>query len=366
MIKARLAVVLLAGTVVVGCSGGQEPKVADAGASFADAAVPCSTRFTADDAGRPATITIDTSAVVNTFVPKLLFGNNVAWYFSRRDLLATQAKVQAAGNYFLRYPGGSSSDDHHWNGSGAYDANHYWVPSATSFTPGFNGTESFRGTTSASYQTPAFITDGDPATRWLSNANTAVPDQQWVYVDLGAAASVDAVTITWGTPFATSFRVEAFSSTASWPPPYWATSGSWQATSVGTVAGTEGVQTVSFAPVTTRFIRVLMTQSSAGPGGAYSIAELTAYSGSTPVTSNVASMSQSPTTVSSTDPASDTEYQVSVDFETLHELRAVVHAARGAHHHRECWHRDAARGCGVGSLCQCREGVRHTLLANRQ
>ena len=290
-------------TLTLTCSSGPKGSGADGGAL-------CGTQSSRNDAGQPATITVHTSAVVNTFVPKLLFGNNVGWYMSRRDLEATQAKVQAAGNYFLRYPGGSDSDNYHWNGTGNYDSNHYWVSDPTSYTPGFAGIESFRGTTSSSYQTPAFITDGDPTTRWLSNANTTSPAAQWASVSLGEDKTVDAVTIVWGTPFATSFRIETWNDRSS-------TSSPWQITSAGTVAGTGGVQTVTFDPVTTSDIRVLMTASSAGPDGAYSIAELTAWSGGAQVTVNVASMSQSPTRVSSTDPASYDAKHSTFDFETF-------------------------------------------------
>lgn len=281
-----------------------------------DAAIACPAQFGASDAGQPATITVDTSAVVNTFVPKLLFGVNSGYFITQRDSTKTQPKVQAAGNYFIRYPGGSSSDDYHWNGTGSYDANHYWVPSPTTFTAGFPGTETYRGTTS-SYGTWSLATDGDPATRWLSNVETAFPTAQWLYVDLGAAKSLDSIQIAWGTPYATSFQIQTWSSSASYPPPYQASGGTWVTTSAGIVTGTGGTQTVAFNPVSAEFVRVLLTASSAGDGGAYSIAELTAYSGATQVTNNVATSSQSAATASSTDPASQGVPQSNFDFESF-------------------------------------------------
>ena len=288
------------------------------GKSHSSPRIPCTTSFSPGDAGQPATLTVDTSAVVNTFVPRLMFGiNSGCWYVPKSDTLSTQAKVQAAGNYFVRYPGGSTSDDYHWNGTGSYDEQHRWVPSAIDYTPGFGGTEIYRGTTSVQYQTYANLTDGDPNTRWLSNADTAFPAAQWAYVDLRAVQAVDTIQIVWGTPFAASFKVQTLSSPTDGP--YQGGAGTtWQDTSAGILQGSGGTQTVTFAPANARYVRVLLTASSAGPGGAYSIAELTVLNGTTPLTKNVASASQSATTVSSTDPASQGSSQPnSFDFESF-------------------------------------------------
>ena len=234
-------------------------------------------------------------------MPKLVFGINTGWYITRRTRPTPSPWCRPRGttSFATRVDRVRrlSLEQHR-----RYDANHYWVPSSTTFTPGFQGTETYRGTTSASYSVPAFVADGDPTTRWMSNVDTDFPASQWVYVDLGAAATVSSVQIIWGTPYATSFQVQTWSS-AAWPPPYEATGGTWQTTSAGVVTGTGGTLTVAFNPISTEFIRVLMTASSAGANGAYSIAELTAYNGTTEVTKNVASMTQSATTASSTDPA---------------------------------------------------------------
>jgi alpha-L-arabinofuranosidase len=291
------------------CSGG--------GGTQPDAGTPCTSQFSASDAGAPATITIDTSSVVSHFVPKRLFGINAAWYVSTRDTKDTQAKVQAAGNYIVRYPGGSSSDDFHWNGTGSYDENHVWVPDNASYSPGFRGSELYRGTTSAGYQAAGLITDGKPDTRWLSNADTTFPQAQWAYLDLGGETTVDSIQIVWGTPYATAFRVQAWSSLSAWPPPYQAQNGTWQDTSAGEVVGTGEPRTVTFTAISARFIRVLLTTSSAGAGGAYSIAELTAFNGTTQVSKNVATTSQTPSVVSSTDPASQSASKANFDFESF-------------------------------------------------
>jgi hypothetical protein len=277
----------------------------------------CTASFAASDAGQAATVRVDTSTVVNTFVPRLLFGINSGYFISQEDSLNTQGQVQAAGNYTIRYPGGSSSDDYHWNGAGKYDANHYWVPSATAFTVGFPGTEIYRGTTSSSYGTPANLTDGNLSTRWLSNVDTAFPTAQWAYVDLGSTAQVTSLQIVWATPFATSFQVQTWNGAASYPPPYGATGGTWETTSAGSMTGTGGTQTVTFNAVSAEFVRVLMNASSAGASGAYSVAELIAFNGTTQLTTNTSSISQSPTTVSSTDPANAPAPESNFDFESF-------------------------------------------------
>lgn len=251
-----------------------------------------------------AAVTINAATTVTSFIPEHVFGANMAYWISATDSEAVSAKVQAAGNYFLRFPGGSSSDDYHWNSTGSYNASNYWVPSETSYTAGFQGCQLYRGTTSSGVYA-SNIDDGNTATAWLSNVDTDLPNHQWVYIDLGATnTAVSAVSIIWGTPYATSFEVQYDNSGAT---PYTAANETttWTTTSAGTVTGTTGTQVVNFTSVNTRWVRVLMTASSAGAGGAYSIAELYVFNGATQVSvNNSSSSTQSPMVTSSTDPAS--------------------------------------------------------------
>ena len=181
---------------------------------------------------------------------------------------------KAAGNYFIRYPGGSSSDDYHWNGTGVgpnngYDANDYWVPSGTSYTPGFQDYDIYTGTTS-SYGIPSNLTDGDTSTVWLSNVDTAYPDHQWAELDLtGSAGSpsgdkiaIDALTIVWGTPAAATFQVQYWTgSPIIRSPTNGPNESNWVTTSSGTVAGTGAgtTQGVTFTAVSAGSIRILLT-----------------------------------------------------------------------------------------------------------
>ena len=65
------------------------------------------------------TIAVDAGGTVSSFVPFRVFGNNVPSWI---DPVPVKDKVQAAGNYLLRIPGGSWGDVYHWNSEGERDA----------------------------------------------------------------------------------------------------------------------------------------------------------------------------------------------------------------------------------------------------
>ena len=267
-----------------------------------------------------ATLTINASSVVNTFVPFNIFGANVMFWNGASAFNTIQPKVQAAGNWFIRYPGGSSSDDFHWNGKGSFDSQGHWVPDDTNYSVSWVGNELYRGTTS-SYGVASNLTDGLTTTAWLSNADTDAPNAQWVYVDLGSFKSANSMAITWGTPYATQFHVQYWAGTSGYPTPYMYSNSLWQDTSAGALSGSGGAQTVNFSAVTSEWFRVLCTASSVSPAQ-YSIAELTVSSGSTQLTKNVATITngvadQSGAVASSTDPACSMQSPLSMDFESF-------------------------------------------------
>jgi F5/8 type C domain len=114
------------------------------------------------------------------------------------------------------------------------------------------------------------LDDGDLNTYWKSNPYLAQPfthesdsrHPQWVVVDLGSAKEVSAIRIAWADPYAVRYQVQ-----------YWTggdamneqASGIWHAFGFGDVVHGKG-GTVTLAdrahPVATRYVRVLMTQSS--------------------------------------------------------------------------------------------------------
>jgi hypothetical protein len=275
-----------------------------------------------------ATITIDAATTVTSFYPVSVFGSNLAYWNSKSDYVNVQPKVQAAGQNFLRFPGGSSSDDYHWNGTGSFSVTSmgsygvtYYVPNDTTYTPGFPSLETYRGTTST-YGVASNITDGNNATFWLSNKDTDLPNNQWAELDFAGTKVVNAVTIVWGNavssvyPYPVSFVIQ-YANVVDYPPPYLRSPESvWSNTSSQTIVGTGGTQGVAFTAVSSQYFRILMTASSAGAGGAYSIAEVRLYNGTTQVTTNnTTSSSQTAVAVSSTDPASSRSGTWTPDFD---------------------------------------------------
>ena len=67
-----------------------------------------------------ATVTVNASQVVRAVNTQLL-GVNVAWYDSNLNTSQTRQMVQAAGLAMFRFPGGSSSDDFHFNAPPTYN-----------------------------------------------------------------------------------------------------------------------------------------------------------------------------------------------------------------------------------------------------
>ncbi len=117
--------------------------------------------------------------------------------------------------------------------------------------------------------------DDDKTTAWKSNADTDFPNSQWVYLDLKEKKNPDKLTISWGSPYAKKFTVQY------WDPadgrqwmPYDADKSSWLDTSAKETAGTGGVQEVSFSQVNTQYVRILLTASSEGKSGIYSVVDL--------------------------------------------------------------------------------------------
>lgn len=117
---------------------------------------------------------------------------------------------------------------------------------------------------------PSRLTDGDPDSYWKSNPYlsskfTGESDSlhpQWVILDLGGEKPVSAVRIAWANPYARAYEVD-----------YWigkdplsrAPAGQWKAFPSGIVKdGQGGTVTLKLAesPVSTRYLRIWMTESS--------------------------------------------------------------------------------------------------------
>jgi hypothetical protein len=114
------------------------------------------------------------------------------------------------------------------------------------------------------------LDDGDVNTYWKSNpyltkAFTGEEDwahPQWVVIDLGGKRGINATRITWGEPHARSYQVQYFTGADAMDDP---ANGEWKNFVAGAISPARGgTELLKLAPaaVRTRFVRVLMTESS--------------------------------------------------------------------------------------------------------
>lgn len=168
----------------------------------------------------------------------------------------------------------------HWNPSGTWsdekNKSGYFLGSAEPkdfIRQSFGYRLPHRGTTRSDSGQNEYsrMTDGDPVSYWKSNPYlsgkfTGEPDSanpQWVVIEFPLPQEIDAIQIAWANPYATSYVVQ-----------YWngkenalekQVSGEWESFPQGEVsAGTGGskVQRLAEQPITTRFLRIWMTESS--------------------------------------------------------------------------------------------------------
>src|ERR1700739_3736088 len=168
----------------------------------------------------------------------------------------------------------------HWNPNGTWsDEKHksgYFLGSAEPkdfLRESFGYRLPHRGTTRSDAGQNEFsrMTDGDPSSYWKSNPYlsgkfTGEPDSanpQWVVIDFALPQEIDAIQIAWANPYATKYMVE-----------YWTgkenaldkqAAGAWVKFPQGEVSGGTGgsrVQRLADHPVTARFLRIWMTESS--------------------------------------------------------------------------------------------------------
>jgi hypothetical protein len=171
-------------------------------------------------------------------------------------------------------------DAWHWNPNGTWsDAKNksgYFLGSATpkdTLRQSFGYRLPHRGSTrsDAGQSEYSRMTDGDPATYWKSNPYlsgklTGDPDSanpQWVVIDFALPQDINAIQIAWANPYATKYVVE-----------YWTgredalthpIAGKWVKFPQGDVsAGTGGskIQRLADLPISARFLRIWMTESS--------------------------------------------------------------------------------------------------------
>ncbi|GIH14334.1 PQQ-dependent sugar dehydrogenase [Rugosimonospora africana] len=69
---------------------------------------------------------------------------------------------------------------------------------------------------------PSYAVDGTTSTRWASGAGV---DPQWIYVDLGTAANLSRVVLTWDLSCATAYQVQTSTDHSTWTTVYSTTAG---------------------------------------------------------------------------------------------------------------------------------------------
>jgi alpha-L-arabinofuranosidase len=256
-----------------------------------------------------ASLEVNASVTLTSFKPLHVFGNNANGW---ADPLPIQKKVEAAGNYLMRIPGGSWGDIYHWNGKGSFDKEGHWVPSDTEYEP------SWIEKGQAVRDHASRVLDGDEKTVWRSNRDTDFPNHQWLYVNLGVKKTMDRIDLTWGDPKDKTLPYAKRFDLQYWDPadgrqwmPYGADKAAWLDLKKDLV-GKGGKQSFPFPATETQYLRVRLRESSEGKDGTYTIAELRLFAAGQPVSL----ASWGPAVASSTHGASSGKdpWQI-VDFE---------------------------------------------------
>jgi beta-glucanase (GH16 family) len=73
--------------------------------------------------------------------------------------------------------------------------------------------------------TAAKAFDNDPASRWATSSTTGWVDPGWIYVDLGATATISQVVLQWDPAYASSYQIQVSPNASTWTPVYSTTTG---------------------------------------------------------------------------------------------------------------------------------------------
>ena len=105
-----------------------------------------------------------------------------------------------------------------------------------------------------------FAFDADPTTRWASAGGI---DNSWISVDLGSAQTVSRVVLKWEAAYAASYEIQVSSDNVNFTPV------------ASNTAGGGGTETLTFPPVTTRYVRMQGKQRATTYG--YSLYDFQVY-----------------------------------------------------------------------------------------
>lgn len=232
------------------------------------------------------TIRVDTSHATNSFVPTEALGAGidrmpaaaVEKYFSQPALPA----ILSAGWQTVSYRQNTelAVEAWHWNPTGTWsdsEGKGYFtgsaVPGAEPIRHSYGYPLPHRGfTRNEGTETHGFsrLTDGDLNTYWKSNPYltkrfTGEEDSllpQWVVIDLAVALPINAIRIAWAEPYARQYLVQYWTGDEAIKQP---TKGAWVTFPSGVITGSKGgtvTHQVTSSPMTVRFLRIWMTESS--------------------------------------------------------------------------------------------------------
>ncbi|MFF2482761.1 discoidin domain-containing protein [Paenibacillus sp. NPDC058071] len=103
-------------------------------------------------------------------------------------------------------------------------------------------------------------TDSNSSTRWASIEGS---NNEWIYVDLGSSKNVNRVKLNWEAAYGKSYKIQVSTNTSSWTDAY------------STTTGDGGIDDVSFAAKTGRYVRILC--SARGTSYGYSLYDFEVY-----------------------------------------------------------------------------------------
>lgn len=247
--------------------------------------------------GRPA----------NTFTPSQALGAGVDGHekgdtrrmLSRRNVREMLSAGLKPLTYRLRTELGDEA--WHWNPAGSWSDEKkrqgYWTSSSSNAAPitvsyGYRLPRRGNTTDQANDDGYSRLDDGDPRTFWKSNPYldsfyTGDPDAahpQWIAVDFGVKKPVNALRVEWALPFATQFRVEYASTDEtlmaelSFHPHDTVTWHTFPRGSVTNGTGGTAFLRLSDAPVSARYVRLLLTESShTAPGHSKDVRDRLGY-----------------------------------------------------------------------------------------
>jgi hypothetical protein len=127
------------------------------------------------------------------------------------------------------------------------------------------------------------VTDGNLGSRWSSQFS----DNEWIYVDLGAAYTINRVVLRWEAAYGRGYQIQVSNSSSSWP-----------TVNYQTTTGDGGVDDITLpAAASGRYVRMLGTQRATAYG--YSLYELEVYGDDVPPSPDLSwnSLSASPASV---------------------------------------------------------------------